>query len=249
MKLRFGASSFLNTAPLIEGLRERSDVTLIHLEPSKLMDELLNNRIDSAFVPIVDYLSNDSVELIDGIGVASLGNVKSVLLRLYKPLKSIKKIREDPASHTSNLLVKVLARELFEIDADIVNHETEEYDAEIVIGDKAFFKAPKVIEEIDLSFAWKELTGLPFVFAVWAYKNGDSRGKEIAKIIRESLEIGKKRIETIASRYSKQLGLSESFCLEYLTRSVYFELGEDELEAINEFRQKIIPFFNKELSR
>ena len=61
---------------------------------------------------------------------------------------------------------------------------------ELVIGDEALVRRPQFYKVIDLGSAWKELTGLPFVFAVW-----QSRGTCLNGWRRQILEIGE-RAET-----------------------------------------------------
>lgn len=235
---RFGASAFLNAAPLIEGMKARSDVALVHADPARLADEVRAGRLDAALVPVADVLFAPGLEMIDGIGVCADGEVRSVVLRCARPPEAVRTVAADPASRTSNLLVRLLLAERFGVEVEVSPPGTSA-DAVVVIGDRALAEPPGAGGDVDLAAAWKEATGLPFVFAVWAHRAGRPDAEVLAGIARESLAEGRRALPAIAGRFAGPLGRPSAFCLEYLTRCVHYDVGPRERTAMAEFRRRI----------
>src|SRR5205807_177299 len=104
---RVGSVPYLNAVPLTRGLEEQ----IIFVTPSKLAEMLKRDELDAALVSITEVLFNDRYDVLDGIAVASLGEVKSVILAHKLPLAEIKEVLCDPASLTSVNLLKVLLAE------------------------------------------------------------------------------------------------------------------------------------------
>lgn len=236
---RFGASDFLNSAPLIEGLRDRPDVALVHDAPANLAPRLVAtgvDRLDAALVPVVEPLLDPRLAIIPDIGVAADGEVRSVLLRCGRPLAEVRSVALDPASRTSNCLVRILLARHWRIPARLVA-DGEAADAAVVIGDRALSEPAGPAGDLDLGAAWRELTGLPFVFAVWAYRAGHPEAGRLAALARESLGIGLERRDAIASRHAQTLGLEPAFCRDYLARHVRFALGDREKEGLALFSE------------
>src|SRR5215469_16740719 len=104
---RIGSVPYLNAAPLTRGLE--GDVTFA--TPSKLAEMLRRDELDTALVSITEVLLNDRYDVLDGIAIASLGEVYSVLLAHKKPLEEVREIFCDTASLTSVNLLRVLLAE------------------------------------------------------------------------------------------------------------------------------------------
>src|SRR6267143_5998135 len=141
--------------------------------PAQLADLLRRDELDAGLVSITEVLLNDRYDVLDGIAIASLGEVKSVLLAHRRPLEEAKEIFCDTASLTSVRLLQVLLAERglkpeFKALPDYNFAASPDY--LMLIGDRALdFALGKREHEIwDLGAAWFELTKLPFVYAVWA---------------------------------------------------------------------------------
>src|SRR2546426_12504224 len=104
---RVGSVRYLNAVPLTRGLEEQVTFTV----PSTLAEMLRRDELDAALVSVTEVLFNDRYDVLDGIAVASLGEVKSVILAHKPPLAEIKEVLCDPASLTSVNLLKVLFAE------------------------------------------------------------------------------------------------------------------------------------------
>ncbi|MGH7991741.1 MAG: MqnA/MqnD/SBP family protein, partial [Limisphaerales bacterium] len=106
-KFRIGSVKYLNAAPLTRGIESE----LIFATPAKLAEMLRRDELDAALVSVTEVLLNDRYDILDGIAIASLGEVYSVILAHKKPLEEAKEIFCDTASLTSVNLLKVLLAE------------------------------------------------------------------------------------------------------------------------------------------
>src|SRR5437870_6596771 len=104
---RVGSVPYLNAVPLTRGLEEQ----IIFVTPAKLAEMLRQDELDAALVSVTEVLFNDRYDVLDGIAVASLGEVKSVFLAHRQPIEEATEIFCDTASLTSVNLLRVLLTE------------------------------------------------------------------------------------------------------------------------------------------
>jgi len=229
----FAGAPYSNSAPLVEKLAEADPrVRVMNDHPANLVDDLLEGRADVALIPVVHLFNHPELKMIDGLGVAADGPVKSVLLKCNVPMDQIKTVARDPASATSNALVKVLFPDVEMVDG-------KDADAAVVIGDRALCLPPASAGDIDLSKAWKEMTGLPFVFAVWALRRGFPAFGTVGDIAHKAFEAGFQSLEKIADRYAAELGHPLSFWMEYLGSTIHYELDVRDMEGLARFRELV----------
>jgi chorismate dehydratase len=88
----------------------------------------------------------------------------------------------------------------------------------------------------DLGQGWKELTGLPFVFAVWTLNDGVDR-ERLAALLRESLAEGMAHLEDIARGAAGTAGLEAASILGYFRDNLHYVLGERDLQGIEAFQR------------
>src|SRR5581483_8663014 len=79
--------------------------------PAKLAEMLQRDELDAALVSVSEVLLRDRYDIVDGVSIASLGEVYSVLLAHKKPLEEVREVFCDTASLTSVNLLKVLLAE------------------------------------------------------------------------------------------------------------------------------------------
>src|SRR3954464_11669743 len=101
---RVGSVRYLNAVPLTRGLEEE----VVFATPSKLAGMFDKNELDAALVSVTEVLLRDRYDVLDGIAVASLGEVKSVLLAHRKPIEEATEIFCDTASLPSAQLLRAL---------------------------------------------------------------------------------------------------------------------------------------------
>ena len=134
--LRFAAAAYSNSAPLVACLKEvNPSIQLYHGVPSMHVEELIAGKIDCALIPVAHAFKHPKLTILDHVGVASDGPVKSVLLKCHKPLNQIISVARDPASGTSNVLAELLLQHHFGLSVEMVDDNVT--DAEVVIGDRA----------------------------------------------------------------------------------------------------------------
>jgi chorismate dehydratase len=229
---RVGSVPYLNSVPLTRGLEDQ----IIFLPPSELAERLRKDELDAALVSITEVILTDRYDLLDGIAVASLGEVKSVFLAHQRPISEATEILCDPASLTSVSLLRVLLAEqgLKPRLVPLTSYE-QARDAEFVllIGNPAidFLRSNPPHSIWDLGEAWYELTQLPFVFAGWALRRGVDN-ERLKRLLREARDFGMDTLEhTINSRSEYDL----EFRKDYLGWHIHFHLGSDERRGIERF--------------
>src|SRR5215218_6121787 len=185
--IRVGAVSYLNAAPLYHRLGERSARVQLEMDlPSRLADRLELGELDVALIPSVEYYRGASLgyEVLPGFAIAARGPVRSVKLFSRVPFERIERIALDAGSRTSQALALVWLDARFGVrPAEVeplpmgIPVLESSADAVLVIGDRAM-KVPEAPFHAvaDLAEAWKELTGLPFVFALWVARGGVDLG-------------------------------------------------------------------------
>jgi len=231
---RVGSVKALNTVPLTRGLEEQ----VSYATPARLAEMLRRDELEAALVSVVEPLLNDRYDILDGVAVASLGEVQSVFLAHRRPLETVREVFCDPASLTSVLLLKVLLAErgLKPEFKPLENYPAaEEKDFVLLIGDAAldFALAPHPHEIFDLGTAWYELTALPFVFAVWALRRGiDNR--ELRRQLREAKDFG---MDTLDHIIHSRTEYTEDFRKDYLGWHLHYHLGADEKRGIAKFME------------
>ncbi len=154
--LSIGAVPYLNVAPMVTGLDG-----VIELRPSDLARALDRGEIDLATLPVGALVGRTDLAALPSTGIGCDGPVRTVLVEPLSEIDRVDGFRPDPASRTSNLLARlVLSRR-----AGRSVEPSPDAAVRVVIGDPAFSVAPE--SALDLGQAWKDWTGLPFVFALW----------------------------------------------------------------------------------
>lgn len=175
-KIKAGAVSYLNTKPLIYGFEQGNMKDVVELlidNPANIAKLLLNNELDVGLVPVATIPFLKEYHIIADYGIGCDGTVASVCLFSDVPLEQITTILLDYQSRTSVALLKILLHEHWKIAPQLVAGNTDFENnidgtvAGLVIGDRALLQRGRHKYIYDLGFAWKEMTGLPFVFAAW----------------------------------------------------------------------------------
>jgi predicted solute-binding protein len=228
---KVGSVPYLNAAPLTRGLEDQIKFAV----PSELAQMLQRDELDAALVSITEVLFNDRYDILDGVAVASLGEVQSVLLAHRQPLESITEIYCDTASLSSVNLLKVLLAErgLNPKFVPLPNYESAPtLQNVLLIGDPAiaFTRAPHNHELWDLGEAWFDLTQLPFVYAVWALRRIPN--ETLRRRLREAKNFG---LDTLDYIISSRTDFDYAFRKDYLSWHIHYHLGTEERRGIARF--------------
>ncbi len=219
---RFGAVPYLNARPLVEGL---DPLTLE--APAELAHAFEAGRVDVALLPVAAGEALEAPRIAD-LGIAADGRVDSVLLFLRKVPEEVRTVCLDPDSRTSNVLAVLLLRS-YGLDPEVVD-DPAEADAELVIGDRALMRNRESPDDVlDLGAAWKQRTGLPFVFAAWY--GDESAGQEL----RAAYKRGSGRLAEYAAEGERALGIPADLLEQYLRDRIRFKLGRAEHKGLQLF--------------
>lgn len=245
--MKIAVVNYLNAAPLWWGLRagrHPEGWELCFRTPAQCADMLRKGEAQVGILPALEFDRIPDLCMPVPLGVASAGEVRSVLLFFGGPLSGLRRVLLDPASRTSHSLVKILLRTRA---ASPPNYIVEEWDgtklaedtAALVIGDKAL----KLRDSwggggvVDLGGAWYQETGLPFVFAVWAAQKLPDE-EAVAEVLLQSYLYGAEHMEEIVDEYAPKVGLPPTQVRDYLTVALHHPLREPDYEGLREFWER-----------
>ncbi len=229
--VRLGCVPYLNAQPLILGIEEQCQLE----HPSFLADAFFNGDLDAALIPVAEWFSHPEYTAVDGIGIACNGEVYSVILAGISSPQKVARVYLDQASRTSAMLVKTLLKPFPPNEwkplppESAAGWQSRTNEAALLIGTQAIDyreQAPST-PVCDLGSAWKEATGLPFVFAVWLVNMGYPYQAELANSLRQIAEGG--------MRWRQGLPAG-SFEHKYLNSYIQFQINSSEKRAIHKFR-------------
>jgi chorismate dehydratase len=227
---RVGSVPYFNAVPLTRGLEEE----IIFVPPVDLAEKLRRGELDAALVSITETLFNNVYDILDGIAVASLGEVFSVFLAHKKPIEEIDVVFCDPASLTSVNLLKVLLAEQGRVPRlEPLQGPAQEAENVLLIGNAAIeFRRSGPEHQIwDLGAAWYDLTRLPFVYAVWALTRSKDT-KPLRRQLREAKDFG---LDTLDYLIENRTEYDRAFRKDYLGWHIHYHLGADEKRGVARF--------------
>jgi len=241
---RVGAVSYLNTVPLVWGMlhgEQRSQVQISFSIPSVCALEVARREVQVGLVPVAEIARQD-LEIVPGVGIASRGPVRSILLFSKVPLNQVRSLAADRSSRTSVELARIILRERYGVQPRITEeHPSLEVmlssaDAALVIGDPALRIEPsrQPLEYLDLGAEWWSLTRLPMVFAAWAGHKG-LPVEELMKITRASRDFGLLHLPEIVAAECPKRGISDDLGARYFDEHIRFEIGAEEQKGLEQF--------------
>ena len=168
--------SYLNTRPLLLGMEQspfKDRIDLIKAYPAQIAQALLDDTIDIGLIPVAIMPLLTQPRLISKYVIGTEGEVASVALFSKVPMDQIENVFLDYQSKTSVALAKILFKQFWKKEVVFMN-ATEGYmdqisgsTAGVIIGDRALASLNRFEHIYDLGSAWKQYSGLPFVFAAW----------------------------------------------------------------------------------
>jgi chorismate dehydratase len=240
--VRIGAVSYLNTWPLVRGLRGDAARFDVRFDvPSRCAALLHEGAIDVGLIPSIEFLRGDYAIAPD-VAIASEGPVASVALFSRVPVAGIRRIALDTSSRTSAALVRVLCVERFGIAPSFESRGPDleamlrEHDAALVIGDNALY-ADHVglgLLKVDLGEEWTAHTRLPFVWAFWA-GSPEALSPQVCGALRASRDLGVTEVDAIASEYAAGDRRREEVARRYFRDNMRYHLGDRHLTALERF--------------
>jgi len=251
--LRISAISFLNTAPLMWDFEHGDagrDFQIEYTIPSACAAALASNQADIGIIPAFTYAEIPDLLILPNIAIAAKDRVRSILLVSRKPLKDIRSVAADTSSRTSVALLQVLFTKFWGGPRELTAHPPDlpamlrHHDAALLIGDAALQVQPDDNRVIyDLAHEWRELTGMPFVFAFWALRldalHRTPKGTNLVRLFQQSRDRGlqPESLATIAREWSARIRMSEADILAYLTDNIHYYLDRENHAGLQLFLQ------------
>lgn len=238
--LRLGSVSFVNARPLIYGLDAQPDVQLTLDVPANLLDGLRASRFDLALLPVIDYQRMDGLQILPAGGIGSDGHTLTVRIFSTTPIEQIRTLACDPDSHTSVALARVVLSRAYGLRPEFTELRRDVsvvHDAQLLIGDKVICEEPAGYPyQLDLGQAWKDLTGMPFVFAAWMGR-AQAMTETADATLRAAKWAGLANVDEIVERYAVPRGWPAGIARDYLTRYLQFDIEDRQFEAIRTFHR------------
>ena len=232
----------MNTKPFIYGLEHgpvKDEIELIVDYPANLVKMLKSDQIDIGLIPVGALPSLGEYHIISDYCIGTEGEVASVAVFSEVPMDEIETVYLDYQSRTSVLLCKLLFQKHWKKQVNFIEAIDEGYinkiggkTAGLIIGDRALMNRSKFPFIYDLGLGWKEMTGLPFVFAVWV----SLREMDLYFInkMNYTFKIG---ASSINSLNIPQIGSYNG--LRYLNQNLSYLLGEKQQNAIRFFLELV----------
>ncbi len=176
MTYTVGSVPYLNAKPLVRMFEEMgsdSPVRVVYDVPSRLPALLASGEVQAILGSSIEALSQPNMRVAEGICIGSQRDVLSVKLFSKVPIRNIRTLALDQSSGTSNALAQIILKERYDATPEVEQCAPNlvgmltNHDACVLIGDNGMREIGEGLQVLDLGQEWYELTGLPFVWAVW----------------------------------------------------------------------------------
>jgi chorismate dehydratase len=263
MTMRVGRIPYINCYP-VYGAIDRGLVPLqaklVDGIPSALNRAMADGALDLSVISAVEY-ARDAARylLLPDVSISCDGPVRSVMLFSRRPAEELDgcRVLVSRSSMTSVALLELLfesvwkARALFvpadaEI-ADLARTGRHPHEARLIIGDAALMLtsgasdlAREYPHAYDLGAAWKDWTGLPFVFAVWVAQRSAPVAEALAVHagLISSRDWGLAHLDQLAAQAAVATGVPKPKAQEYLS-GLDYGLRYEHLAGLTSFFGKL----------
>ena len=254
-----GHIQFLNCLPIYWGLVHSGALLGVDLRkdtPDHLNDALVAGDLDIGPISLVEYLRHaDELVLLPDVAVGSDGPVLScVIVSPHESLTALDgaRVALGSTSRTSVLLARMLLEERVGISPTYDEMPPElgamlrECEAAVLIGDPALRAthgaAAQGLHVTDLGAAWRDWTGLPMVFAVWAARRSFAAAHpevvaEVQQAFVASRDLALLHLDEVAEQAARWESLPADALATYF-RTLDFSLGERQLQGVREFARR-----------
>jgi chorismate dehydratase len=242
-KIRVAAVSYLNTKPLLYGIKRHevmNKIDLVEDFPAKIAQMLIDDEVDMGLIPVAATRRLKEWHVVGDYGIGSDGAVASVCIFSEVPIEQVESVLLDYQSRTSVNLAKILLKEYWKKEVKLVDATGEDFrehikgtTAGVVIGDRALQQRLISKYVYDLGEAWKAHTGLPFIFAAWI--SNKPLPQSFIKEFNEANKCGLEHIdEVIAENPYAVFDLHE-----YFTKCIRYFLDAEKRKGMELFLEKL----------
>jgi chorismate dehydratase len=256
--MRLGRIPWINCYPVYSAIDRGLvplDAGLITGTAADLNDLLAAGELDVSVVSAVEYARNAAAyHLLPDLAITCDGPVHSVMLFSRRPVHQLDgaTVLRTSSSRTSILLLELLCRHRWRVRPKFATVRAESsdlealggfpHDAVLVIGDAALMLATdaRYPYVVDLGTAWKDWTGLPFVFAVWAARReANHRAVQgIHRALLASRAWGLQHLDDLAVLAASNTGISQAVCRAYLG-DLDYALSYRHLAGLTDFFRRL----------
>ncbi|TPQ23727.1 menaquinone biosynthetic enzyme MqnA/MqnD family protein [Streptomyces sporangiiformans] len=258
---RVGHIQFLNCLPLFWGLARTGsllDLDLRKDNPDGLSEALAAGDLDIGPISLLQFLRHaDDLVALPDIAVGSDGDVMSCLIVSQVPLDQLDgaPVALGSTSRTAVRLARLLLADRVGVRPDYfvcppdLRTMLKEARAAVVIGDAALraslYEAPELgVEVHDLGRMWKDWTGLPFVFAVFAARRDflerePDMVRQVHSDLLASRDLSLVEVDKVCEQASRWEEFDADTLRRYYTTALDFSLGAPQLAGIHEFARRV----------
>jgi chorismate dehydratase len=259
-RLRIAAIDFLNPAPLLYDFEHEPRASELggryvvnYTLPSQCAADLLAGRADVGLIPVAAL--NETLAVVPGSTIASLGRVRSIQLIVRGELADVRRVATDTASRSSLAYTQILFRRFLGTDPEFLAPMPADAvamlgvaDAALLIGDAALLalEAKDSIEAvvgacrwIDIAEWWIGETGLPWVAAVWAVRPEaltEATGRVLVEDLTLSRDAGLAHREELVREWKPRIAVPAATIRRYLTENIHYVLTPEVVGAMERFR-------------
>lgn len=257
--LRMGRISYLNVLPIYHPLEAGilpHDFELVSAPPAILNDMMAAGLLHVSSCSCFEYARNpERYYLVEDLAIGSHGNVMSVLLLSRIPFEQLdgRDLLISGESHTSVALLRLLLRQRFGISPVYATgqvtpalHGPNPPSAFLAIGDEALRLRhhPDYPYRLDLANAWRDWTGLPFIFGLWVLDRrtadrGLFESRDPGALLRAGRDWGLAHMDIIINLTGHGCPLSHDELRMYYNEGLFYRLGEPELAGLRLFYAKL----------
>lgn len=204
--------------------------------PSDCAQKLIDDKADIGLIPVAAALNLPHWEIVSKYCIGAVGPVKSVFIFSNCNIKDVKRIQLDPQSRSSNNLARVLLKNYWKVQPELVTDapdyaaSDDAYTAFVQIGDRTFGKADKYPYVYDLAEQWQKFTGLPMIFAAWIANNPIP--EDFMQAFDTALKYGLDHRKELIDQLPKRPDFDVE---EYLMHNLDFDLTNDKRKALDLF--------------
>lgn len=246
-KIRISAVKYANTYPFIYGLEVSgfSEKAIIETDhPSECAEKLISARADLGLMPVGALPLMKEYHIVSDFCIGANGNVRTVMLLSNTPFEEITTVYLDYRSRSSVRLIKVLADNWWKKDFNWMDTSKgfdfmgiKQGEATVLIGDQCFEFERHFSHNIDLAGAWKEFTGLPFVFACWT--SNRKLGDDFINDFNKALLAGVNNIDAVVEKFGKTGKIRGTELKKYLTKNIDYNLNDEKRKALKLFLELV----------
>ena len=264
-KLVIAAIDFLNPAPLMWDFEHEPRSTelgrrysIISSTPAECAHHLRTGTADIGLVPVAAYPSLPNTSIVPRCAIASLDDVRSILLVVRHPdgLHGVRRVALDTASITSATYTKILFCKRWKINPQFLPHAADLEamlniaDAALLIGDPALLalegrelreqRTGERLVYLDLAHEWRAWTNTAWVSAFWAVREdalirtGNSP-QRLVEDFERSRDGGLDHLDQIVKEWSARIAVPRATIKTYLVDNIHYFLDDVCLDGLNLF--------------